>query len=260
MSLSVDRQGRVVVLDNVNGRLVRLSPRGDVETTVPLTVQAPQDVAVAPDGTTVVLDRLVDKSVALFSPDGKLVGELPVEGKNIDEGGSVTGVFADDTGVYVERQHGELTRIGDTKGQADTTRDTVPGRPSRDGKAFLSALIVDAAQGRATVTAVNRPSLAHRFTREVGFGGQLLHLSLLDSDQSGIIYFAGQVQRPAPSPPALVVWCLDPVDGRPLGKVEAPANDDADETFDELAVAETGGVYYLRRTEQSAELAMLQCH
>ena len=77
MSLTVDAQGQVWILDQVNDRLVKLDRNGKVVATVPLTVQSAQDVVIAPDGTALVLDRLVDKSIALIGPDGKPRGELP---------------------------------------------------------------------------------------------------------------------------------------------------------------------------------------
>ena len=52
---------------------------------------------------------------------------------------------------------------------------------------------------------------------------------------------------------------LDPLDGRPLGRAELPANTSADETFREMAVLDSGGVVYLYRTETFAELRRFDC-
>src|SRR5205807_10122919 len=69
----------LLVLDQVNARLVRFGADGSA-TEVRLTQRAPQDVAVAADGTLAVLDRLGDKDVALLAPDGRALGTLPLAG------------------------------------------------------------------------------------------------------------------------------------------------------------------------------------
>ena len=112
MSLTVDGQGQVWIVDQVNERLVKLDRSGKVVGTVPIPLQAAQDVVVAPDGTALVLDRLVDKSIAVIGPDGKQKGELPILGKGLEEGGASTGLFTDGKEVYVEREHGDSVRIG----------------------------------------------------------------------------------------------------------------------------------------------------
>src|SRR6185436_15544609 len=105
-----------------------------------------------------------------------------------------------------------------------------------------------------------------RFTREVPFGMSVLSLLLLDTDQSGLIYLAALGERlPAGAPSsaepvaAVDLLCLDPVDGRPLGRAQLPANRSADETFREMSVLDSGGVIYLYRTEQGAELRRVDC-
>ncbi|MEW5739268.1 MAG: hypothetical protein AB1938_10105 [Myxococcota bacterium] len=263
MSLTVDAQGNVWIVDQVNGRLVRVDRNGKPLADVPLPLQAAQDVVVARDGTAVVMDRLVDRSIALIGPDGKLKGELPVEGKGLEEGGGSTGVFTDGDDVYVEREHGDLVKVGSTKGVGDPERPEAPGRPSKDGQAWLSAGIVDAAAGLVMVTAIEKPSQAHRFTRQYALGARVVNLNLLDSDASGIIYLGSVVEAPGSTDEApqfaVLLLCMDPVDGRPLGRVELPANTGAEETFKELVVQQEGGVVYLHRTEQGAQVLRVSC-
>lgn len=262
MAVALDAQGSAWVLDQVNQRLVKVGKDGKVQQSVPLTMQGPQDLAVGRDGTVAVMDRLLDKTVTLFGPDGKPLGELPVEGKNLEEGGVATGVFVDGEDVYVEREHGDVVRVGDTKGQADPQREEMPGRPARDGKTFLTASISSPADGRVAVTAVDRPSLAHRFTRELRLGLETHALNLLDTDLAGIIYLGAVVVVPTPGGEAVPkVWllCLDPRDGMPLGRAELPANTSADETMRELTVLDEGGVVYLYRTEEGASLQRWDC-
>lgn len=263
MSLTVDALGNVWILDQVNERLVKLDKQGKPLGTVPITVQGAQDVVVTPDGTALVMDRLIDKSIAVIGPDGKPRGELPIVGKGLEEGGASTGVFTDGDQVYVEREHGDAVRIGTTTGQADKERPEVPGRPAQDGKTFLTASMVDGAAGVVMVTAIDRPSQAHRFTRTLTLGTPVIGLNALDADQAGVIYL-GTITELAASTPEVPVFgitllCLDPLDGRPIGVTRFAANSMPEETFRELTVLPEGGVLFLERTEQGPRVVRYGC-
>ncbi len=265
MSLALDTHGNVTVLDQVNDRVVKLDKTGKVIGSSPLTVQGAQDLAIAADGTTLVLDRVIDKSVAVIGADGKLIGELPLEGKNLEEGGAATGVFIDGEDVYVEREHADLVKIGTTKGKADTERAEVPGRVSRDGTAYLTAGVAVKGEDRVYVAAIEKASKLQRFQREYRLGMPVLGLMLLDTDRSGVIYLGALTMVAVPGKPEaegrpmVLLLCLDPLDGRPLGRAELPANVNADETFRELVVQDEGGVLFLHRTEEKAQLQRYDC-
>ncbi|MDY7225566.1 hypothetical protein [Hyalangium rubrum] len=265
MSMTVDPFGNVMVLDQVNGRLLRMDSEGKVQGTFPLTQQTPQDIAVARDGTLVVLDRLRDKTVAILDPaTGALRGELPVEGKGIDEPGLVTGTFVDGDSVYVEREHGALIRIGDTSGRADAERPEIPGRPTRDGRSYLLAGIIDRREGRVFVNAVDRQSGQHRYTREFRLRFPLLTIALLDSDLSGVIYLGvtGELPTGKAEPASqlgLRVFCLEQLDGKVLGQTDLPINAMPEETFRDLAVLDEGGVLYRHITEAGVTLMRASC-
>lgn len=263
MSVTVGPDGVVWVVDQVNGRLVKVDARGRRLGSVPVPVQAAQDVVVTKDGTALVLDRLVDKAVAVIGPDGRPRGELPLEGKGLSEGGASTGLFADGDDVVVEREHGDSVRIGTTSGVRDTERGEVPGRPSRDGAAYFTATLVAPAQGLVALTAIAKATLEHRYTRQLSIGAGVLSIVLLDSDPTGVVALGVQVERPDSTPelPALhiVVLCVDGRDGQVLGRVDFPANQGADETFRELAMGPDGSIVFLRRTERGAQLERHRC-
>src|SRR5882672_5045058 len=63
MSFAVTREGNLVVVDQVNGRLVRIDRNGRTAAIQPLTERVPQDVALGPRGETAILDRLGDRAV-----------------------------------------------------------------------------------------------------------------------------------------------------------------------------------------------------
>lgn len=259
MSLAVAPGGEVVVLDQVNERLLKLDKNGKMLSSTPLPVRGAQDVAVAKDGTALVLDRSLDKSVALVGPDGKVTGTLAVEGGGIPEGGAVTGVFSDGKDVYVEREHADQVKIGTTSGQAAATRDEVPGRLSKDGTVYLTAGISQPGAPGVYLMAIEAQSRQPRFSQQYQLAAPVLALTLLDTDRSGIIYLAALLEPAEGAQAMMSLMCLDPLDGRPLGVTQIPASSDADETFRELTVGEEGGVLYLYRSEQGAELQRYDC-
>lgn len=265
MSLTVDALGNVVVLDQTNGRLVRIDSQGNAVGTLPITQQVPQDITQARDGTLLVLDRRKDKTVALIHPDtGQLLGELPVEGKGIPEGGGITGTFVDGDSVYVEREHGSLVRIGDTSGKADSERPEIPGRPTRDGRSYITAGIIDRANGRVFVNAIDRQSGQNRYTREYRLQFPLLNLNLLDTDRAGTIYLGmvGELPTGKAEPatqPGVRLYCLAPEDGRIVGQAELPHEPMPEETFRDLVVLDTGGVVYKQLTRTGVILRQAHC-
>ncbi|WP_267146721.1 NHL repeat-containing protein [Pyxidicoccus xibeiensis] len=265
MSLALTPLGDIVVLDQVNGRLVTFSPDGEALGTMPLTQQTPQDVTVAKDGTLLVLDRLRDKTVALLDPEtGALRGELPLEGAGIPETGGITGTFVDGDSVYVEREHGALVRIGDLSGRADPARPELPGRPGRDGRSYLLARIIEAPAGRLFVNAIDRQTGVRRYTREYRLGFPLLYILLLDTDRAGVIYLgvAGTLPKSpgaAPSEHGVMLLCLDALEGKVLGQTQLPLSTMPEETFRDFAVLDEGGVIYQYRTEAGVSLRRADC-
>ena len=261
MSFAMAPDGSLVVLDQINGRLARYDKDGTRLSDTSIDAIYPQDIAVGMDGTTAVLDRLKDKNITLLDSEGKRVGLLPLEGEAIGETGGVTGVFVDGDDVWVEREHGTLVKVGKTDGTVAEEPEQMPGRPSRDGTLLLTAGIVEAAAGRIFVSAIDRSTRDHRFTRELRLEDVALYLVLLDSDKQGIIYVASVVGTPdGPSSNVQVqLVCLEPSTGTPIGGAFMPASDLPDETFRDLVVLDEGGVVYAERTSNGVVYRTYHC-
>jgi hypothetical protein len=257
MSLASDGKGGALLLDQVNGRVVKLDADGKPKGTIKVPLLGAQDVAVAGDGTVAVLDRLADKQVQLFDADGRPRGSLPLEGKGIPEGGAVTGVFVDGDKVYAEKEHGALVLLGGTDGKAGD-RTEIPGRPSRDGTSYISAGITKPDEGRLWVSAITRATSQHRFTRELRMGVPIPTLLLLDSDKTGVIYLAMEA-LPSEANPVVLLSCLAGKDGAPMGTVQLPASTVPDETFREFAVLDQGGVLHAELTESGVVYRKYDC-
>jgi hypothetical protein len=251
MSFFVDAHG-VVVLDNVNRRIARFDAKGAPLPPIALDSDAAQDLTRARDRVA-VLDRLHDKRVTLYNPDGTPRATLPLAGAGLADPAAATGVFADHDGaLYVEREHGAWLPLADSAGDAARNHAPVPGRPTRDGH-YLAAAIADRAAGRATVTlfAAAAPPPAWQVT--IDFGAPILFIALLDGDAAGRVYIGAHTGHESATPPyaitdeALTVVALD-ANGREAGRFTLPAAPAREESFRDLYVGDDGTVYWMRRT------------
>lgn len=258
MSLTVDSKGRMFVLDQVNGRIVRISADGKPEGVIPLNKQeAAQDVAVTDDGKAAVLDRFTSKSIVMYDEQGKTLGEIPLEGEGLEEPGIVTGLFVDGKDVYVEKEHGSLLRVGTTDGLPVPDRGEIPGRPSRDGLSYIHAGLTDAAAGRMYVSSIDRATMQHKFTREIRQNSEIRGILLLDTDKAGTIYIATHLLQE--SREIVLLQCLEPLKGYPTGSAVLPVNVMPEETFRDFAVLDEGGVIYAVRTESGSSYQKYDC-
>ncbi|MBK8694590.1 MAG: hypothetical protein IPN17_20505 [Deltaproteobacteria bacterium] len=245
-SLSIDASGDVAVLDQVNRRVQRFRD-GRFVGSLPLPNEAAQDLATASDGRVAVLDRLGDPSLTLFDAAGRPARTVPLVGGPISEGGAVTGLFAASDGLYVEREHRELVRLTDARGEPDPSRTTLWGRPGRDGATLLRAAIADRPRGMVTVSAAARATGAMDWSRTVTLDGAILHLVLLDGDRHGRVYLgavAGRELGGAITDPRTLVVRFDRA-GVPVATLRLPAPPEADELFRPLAIDDEGHVFAL---------------
>jgi len=258
MSLAHDSSGKIYVLDQINHRVVRRNADGTLDRTSEMALRGAEDIAVGKDGSAAVLDRILDKAVALYDPSGEVKGQIPLEGPLIDDTVHVTGVVVDGDDVYVEREHGPLVKIGGTDGSLADPRVEIPGRPTRDGLSYINAGITDAPQGRAYVSSIERATGQHRFTRELRFKSEIRHIVLLDSDTSGTIYFGVELHED-PGTDWVVLQCLDPLKGVPIGSADLPANTLPEQTWRDLTVLDDGGVIYAVRSEDGVTYRRYDC-
>jgi hypothetical protein len=238
--------GDAWLLDQVNGRVVHYNGAGRVagEVRVPETAQ---DLAVGPGGRLYVLDRIGRAEVSIFDAAGAPITTDGVVGGPIREGGAVTGVFADDAGLYLEREHTDAVRIAGADGSFDPNRPVVPGRPTRDGSAYLRVALAGRRAPLATVSVFDAGGAA-RWQRPITFPRGVLQVVLLDSDRAGHIYVGAEVADEAIVPPyaldhvAVIVLRLALADGADLGALTLPAPTVADEMLRPLAVDDDGTI------------------
>ncbi len=129
MSFAVAPTGEVLVLDQVNRRVARFDARGRWLGAVPVGLDTFQDLALAPCGQFVLLDRLAAQVVRVLDAGGVVLAETQLLGFGIEEGGGTTALFSRDDGVWVEYDHRRSVRVLDAQFAEPFYRVERTGRP-----------------------------------------------------------------------------------------------------------------------------------
>jgi hypothetical protein len=248
--------GGLALLDNENQRVVRLGEDGQPRGGVRLPVSHARDVAVTKDGSLLLLDGDGSQAV-LVTPSGAPRGKLPIPSGLAEKSRSLL-VSGND--VYVESYKGVLTRIGDVSGNADPNPADAPGLPTREGRGFVTARIANPESGAVHVYAIDRGSLAQRFSREISPRIFVEGIFLVDTNAAGTIYIGvtGAVPgAPAESTSAQLI-CLEPEHGEILGTVDLPVRVGPEAILDAKAL-DAGGVVYSVFTKQGVRVERHDC-
>jgi hypothetical protein len=253
-SLAVGANGTLVVLDAVNGRVTLTDARG-VTSTVPSPLAAPFDVAALPGGGVAVLDRLVDRSLAILDARGETVARVALPARAGDPS-LLTGVFASGGAVCVEREHGACVPVATSDGAPPKGEEEIPGRPASDGVSLLHAGIVAPPSARVYVRRTRASPLAHAFTREIPLPSLVRSLDFLDANDAGELYLALTLEA---APDEHLVVCLATQSGLELGRQRVPASPLPDEVNRAFAALPGGGFVYLYRTVDGAEPRRYPC-
>lgn len=259
MSLAVGRKGDLWVLDQVNSRIQHFDATGKLAGSIPVA-ETTQDLAIGPRGELYTLDRLGKSEVVAYDAAGRALARDAVVGGPIDEGGAVTGLFVDEDGVYLEREHTDSVKIGGGDGQFDAERPVAPGRPSRDGSAFLRAAIGRRGSPVVTVTVFGKDG-TQRWQKPLAFPHGVLHLLLLDTDRRGHLFVGAEVADESPGPPhglvnlEVVVLRLGLADGAAMGALELAASTRPEEILRELTVTDDGDVVQMLALDDGVRIA-----
>lgn len=244
MSLAVDVEGKVHVLDQVNQRVSVFDPNGGPVRVVPIGSDTVQDLAVDPRGGYALLDRLVAREVRFVDADGKVRAQLPVVGPGIQESGLVTGLFAAADGFWLETEHKSLTRVATIDGAPDPVRPTIEGRRATPSSPLLRAARDPA--GYAVVSAQG-PS---GFLARVPFSAPVLELVGLEGDARGTTFVGAHVaHETAVAPFALydekvTVVALDP-NGTEIGRFDLPPPSGPEEVLKSMTLSPSGALVHL---------------
>jgi len=243
-ALAVAPDGRIAILDSVNGRVVTLDSSGAFLAALPIELSAPRFIA-ADDATIHVLDADEDRRLVSLDWRGAVLGR-----RNLEAGDApITGLFAREGQAYVEWGHSRVAavRAGDRDFSA-----TQPGRPlGPHGSAYAQAR--HTRHGHPRISVVSDPRRPSGVPDELEFASDvpLEHLVSLDADAQGAVILGARTERSDPrqeNAPALVlVRVADP------GPPTTLALDDTGgiaETGQPYAVGPDGRIYQPRATEQ----------
>lgn len=257
MSFAVAKDG-MYVLDQVNERVLRVDAKGKITGRFAAS-RTTQDVAVAKDGTVAMFDRHGKKSVSLFDPTGRPIGELPIAGPGIAQTGTSTGVFIDGKEVYAEREHGALIHLGSIDGTVGDRKE-LSGRPSKDGTYLAGAWRAPEAARGFLYSAFDRAKNQLRFNRSHVPSFPVAQIALLDTDLRGRMYVGVQAEDANGAPKSEVsVYCFDGQDGKPSGRATYRVSEIADESFKDAVVTDDGDIVYQYRDEAGVHFAQTRC-
>ena len=245
----------LLVLDQEKSRLLRTDG-----TSIPLPGKRADDVARGADGSLAVLDRLGSKDVTMLDANGRVRGRLPLEGTGIEDPRDVTRVVVSGNDVLVERNGGgPFLRIGGIDGTPAKERTEIPGMPTRDGTALVSAGITSEEQGRAWVTLADRVGV-HRWTRELRFPAELSGVAFLDSD-TGPTRTIWTVLLAGSTSADYINWavCLDLTTGAVRGSFSLAVENPPWESFRDFAVKDDGTLLAATRTDRGVTYASYPC-
>lgn len=255
MSFVVGPAGEVLVLDQVNRRVARFDPRGRWLGAVPVGLDTFQDLALAPCGQLVLLDRLVAQVVRVLDAGGALLAETPLVGPGIAEGGGTTALFARDDGVWVEYDHRRSVRVLDAQFHEPFYRAERTGRPLAGGLQGHARLAGPAAVEVWTVDP-GRDVVAAQ--AELRYAGTVRRIAALAGDAQGRVVLAAHLWEEDPETFAarderLEVRVLDGalVEQR---RFETSPSVGAWEQFKEFEVTPDGAIWQLAFVEAGVEV------
>jgi len=255
------RDGDLIVLDSAKKRLVWFDSTGRVKRKQSVDeLVKPADVALAQDGTLVVMDHagVQTKGTLLLDAQGKKKGMLPQAG-----GGMLIGVYAVGTSIFGERSMTSI-KLGETNGVP--THETpglydqdgsIPGYVAPDGRTVISASIESKEEGRFLMSVIRGEPPEHLFSRQYGVPVEkrLSGIYLSDADLHGTIYLVLYYDADKTS-----LLCLEGETGEPLGMVAMPMHGPMTGTpFREWSVIPNGGVVYQHLTENASTFEVYDC-
>jgi len=129
LSFGFSPVGDLYILDQVNFRILKIHADGSPGADIALPLRNCDDMAIAPDGSIVLLDKLDRLSLVVMDELQGTMQEHTITGEGIPEGesGLITAMFAESDGVWVEYQHATLVRILDAS-LRPSERIILPGR------------------------------------------------------------------------------------------------------------------------------------
>jgi hypothetical protein len=195
-SFAVRPDGGVLILDQVNHRILDLRSDGSLAGRLPLPSSTFDDVASFEGGMVLALDRLVTKTLLVMDAGGSILAEVPVEGRGIEHAGLVTALLPRPDGVWLEVQHRYSVKVLNRQLRS-CTRSIVLGRPIVNGLSLIGKL----ERGGATLSIRGRGSDTSEHSVTLTAQAPIRRIVWLDADAKGHVHAVlHEVQRSDASP------------------------------------------------------------
>jgi len=189
--------GGLLVLDQINFRILRLDPDGQVAGTIELPADTFEDVEQYQGRAVLALDRFVGKVLRVMDLEGVLIREIPIEGSGVDNGGSITAMLTRPDGVWLEVDRRHSVRVLD-RDLRPCVRQVVLGQPIVNGQSLRVDL--DGNGGVIVSTAGRTEREAAQSVTLVG-DAPIERVPWLDADERGHVHIVlHEIQRSATSP------------------------------------------------------------
>ena len=193
-SFAVDYRGRILLLDEPGWETLTVFPQVGEQTTIRLPEGVWEDIAVGPDGTVALLDRVVRRMIVFMDTEGKVLSEVPVEGSGVPNGGNITALHFLEDGAWVE-YGGRLVQIADAESREVSPRRMVEGTVfSKNGRDLIAARWEGNTGVRLTIEPLPGSGGSEK-TATVSFPHQVIMQQLLDTDARGRIYVAATILK-----------------------------------------------------------------
>jgi len=222
-SFAVKADGGVLLLDQVNARVLSLDAQGRVAATISLPATTFDDVEQVDGQAVLALDRLVSKVLLVMDPKGTILAEVPLEGRGIERSGLITAILPRPDGVWLEVEHRYSVKVVDRL-LKPCERQMVLGRPIANGRSLHGEL--DGHGGVSLSTSLRND---RKPDATVTFKGHapISRIVWLDADAEGRVHAVlHEIERAAKSPFQVLSerYWLVVFDDRlhELGRIESP--------------------------------------
>lgn len=246
MSFTVGADETIYILDQVNSR-IQLFKKGKRIKTIPIPEKNFIDMDIAPQGTIVLLDNLVKKSVFLMDSNGTMMRTIPLEGKNIPNAAGVLHIHIIDdgelAGIWVSVGDKQLrsVRIASLNGIPDHNRLSVPGVLSHDGKRLLNAHISGDATVEVYVSQKEKFSLWDE--RSILLNAYVVEISGIWIDNQKRTYLSLSLEEASRTLSRIVLICNAQL--QEIGRIHLPTQQLPHEIWRSLRISPEGHIYHM---------------
>ncbi len=176
--------GGVLILDQVNQRVLNLDPDGNFVGSIDLPAPTYDDLEIFDGQAILVLDRLGTRTLLVLDMGGALIAKVDLEGRGITNSGLITAMFPRPDGVWLEVENRYSVRVLDRQLQP-AQRRIVLGRPTLANRSLHAKL--DRRGGVSlSISEPNEPASKAPVT--LAAPSPIRRIVWLDQDASGNVY------------------------------------------------------------------------